>query len=117
MAKQAKEVQTNISSVFPEDLKKVGSEEKDVLFWDFKTQKTIHCVYLEKVNLEYDCYLVKEITSQNKYYLPAHTKIQKAIEKYGTSRIYGITLVDTVKFDNGKKTYNSYDIDYYEIPK
>lgn len=116
MEKQNKTTENASSHVMPEDLKLVGQTEKDILFFKFDKGREAYFRYIDKVKLEYDVYIVEELISKERYYLPAHNKIKEAFETYGNSRYYGIIYNETVKFDAGKRTYNSYDIKFYEVP-
>lgn len=106
--------QTTAKTVMPEDLKFNKVSEDDILFWNFKQNKTITCQIVGIEKLEHDVYKVRELTSNNFYYIPMHSKIKESVDENGLDGYYKIVLNATVPFDGGRKTYNSYDVFFAE---
>lgn len=94
------------------DYEQVG--EKDVAFWDFEKNPTIHCTNVRPEKLEYDVFLVTDQESGEDYYLPAHDKIVKLFESGKASDEYKIEFLGKREFGKpdkhgDRKTYYSYN--------
>ena len=111
MAKTNKEFKTVFD---PENLKVVKQIERDTNFWPFEKQPTLFCEVIGEEKLEYDVYRVRELMSGEEYYIPSHNKIETAVKESGGRYFLKIVWKGATKFDGGKKTYNSYEIDLLE---
>ena len=118
MAKTNKPAEnTATKAVFmPEHLRVVKKIEKSMRFWNFKKNDTLYCAFLRHEKLEHKVFVVRELTTNEEYYLPAHEQIGKAFEEGENLMYYKIKFLEEVPFNKGTKTFNIYEIDLLEIP-
>lgn len=102
-------------SIDPSTLKVAKKLERATTFWNFKERAILYCEYLEEEKMEYKVFRVKELTTGNEYYLPAHSQLEEAFEN-GNNYLYKIEHLEEITFKKGTKSFNTYDISLLEHP-
>lgn len=82
----------------------------NIQIWPFDKKPTLYCKIVGTEDLEHTVWVIIDMLSGRKYYLPQHQAILEAVQEHGEDNVFKITRMDKVNYKDGKRSYYVYDI-------